>query len=222
MDDAEVVGDVERLGALDDHPRRPRERHGGRLVQQGGEALAVDQLHREVDQSLGRLTEVIDGADVRMADAARVRGLAIEAADGVRVAHRSGRHDLDGAAPAHLHMLGQVDLAHAAFAQLLGDVIALGDHLAHEVGAGRRLPERGAVADAEELVVAVFGAARRANPHPISARSIWSPTSRRAFGGTRRSPRTATATPFLLPASTSTKSASSLRTSACSALIEES
>src|SRR5256885_8651912 len=51
-------------------------------------------------------------------------------------------HHLDGAAPAHLHMLGQVHLAHPALAQLPEHVVAIGDDLADQVAGGRRGPQR--------------------------------------------------------------------------------
>ena len=52
-----------------------------------GERLALDELHREVDQPVGRLAEVVDPRDVRVIDPAGVRRFAIEAADRVGVVH---------------------------------------------------------------------------------------------------------------------------------------
>jgi len=87
-------------------------------------------------------------------------------------------HDLDGALPAHLHVFAQVHRAHAAFAQLLDDVVPVGNHAADQV-ATRRRPERGTVVGAELGVVRPLGAARRAGLHGISTRINLSPTSNR-------------------------------------------
>src|SRR6266540_2827642 len=50
-------------------PSRPR----ALPLEQVGERLPFDELHREVDQPVRRLAEIVDGADVRVRDAARVR-----------------------------------------------------------------------------------------------------------------------------------------------------
>jgi len=57
-----------------------------------GERLAFHELHRQVDQPLGSLAEVIDPGDVRVVDPAGVRRLAVEAADRVGVVDHAGIH----------------------------------------------------------------------------------------------------------------------------------
>src|SRR2546428_772101 len=70
------------------------------------ERLALDELHRQVDEPFGRLTEVVDGADVSVRDAAGIRRLAIEAGHRFGIVHHGRVHHLDGAAAPHLHVLG--------------------------------------------------------------------------------------------------------------------
>ena len=86
MHDPHVVRHRQRLARL---PRDLAARARGQRAlraQDVGERLALDELHREVDQPLGRLAEVVDPGDVRVVDPARVRRLAVEPADGVGVA----------------------------------------------------------------------------------------------------------------------------------------
>ena len=61
-------------------------------------------------------------------------------------------HHLHRALAAHLHVLGQIHLAHAAFAELAQDVIAVGDDRTHEVCSLPAHAQRRAVARAEALV----------------------------------------------------------------------
>src|SRR5687768_12865027 len=96
-----------------------------------------------------------------MADARGVRGLAVEAAERVAVVEERASHDLHGAAPAHAHVLGEIDAAHAALAEQALDVVAVGDDLADEVVPGDGGAERGAVGGTEADVGGVLGAALR-------------------------------------------------------------
>ena len=204
MHDPVVVRDLQRVGRLMDDACRPRPRQRAGVLDDVRERLPLDELHREVDQPLGRLSEIINRADVRMVHPAGVGRLAIEPRDRVRVLVRPGIHHLDRALAPHLHVLGEVDAPHAAFAELLDDVVAIRDHRSHEVALLRRALERGAVARAEPLGHRVLGAARRAElevAHKLSTRNIWSPSRMRAPLPSSRSPRTATATPLRLPAS---------------------
>src|SRR5205807_7884080 len=110
---------------------------------------------------------------------------------------------------------------HAPFAQLLHHMVAVGDHLADEVGRGRSGAQRSAVVLAELDVVRILGRADGADLHDgSSTRSSLSPTRMRDWWRTGMSPRAASATPFRLPASSTTKSASSERMRACCPLID--
>src|SRR5439155_24694927 len=166
-------------------------------------------------------------ADVGVVDAAGVRGLAVEARDGVGIVHHRRIHHLDGAAPPHLDVLGEIDLTHAAFAQLLHDVVAIGNDLADQVARGRRRPQRLTIVGTELHVIGIFGGADRTDLHAgmgaaagSSTRSSLSPTMMREPCCSGIAPRAAMATPLRLGSATRTKSASSERTVACCALIE--
>src|SRR5437016_6736585 len=170
-----------------------------------------------------------------MADAAGVRRLAIEAGHGVGIVHHRGIHHLDGAATAHLDMLGEIDLTHSSFPELFHDVIAVRDDLTHEIARRRGGSQRLPVIGTELHVIGVFGGTdgadlhARIGPPPVpppssppgsSIRSSLSPTMMREPCCNVMAPRAAIATPLRLWSSTSTKSASSDRTVACCALIE--
>src|SRR6266699_3519618 len=193
-------------------PSRRRER--ALPLHHSGERLSLDEFHREVDDAVARLAEVVDRADVGMGDSTRVRRFAIEARHGIRVVHQGRIHHLDSAAPAHLHVLGEVHPTHPALTELLQDVVAIGDNLADEIGRGRRGPQRLPVVGAELHVVRVLGRADGADLHASvaggtagsSTRSSLSPTRRRDSWRSGTSPRAATATPFRLSASITTKS----------------
>ena len=156
-----------------------------------------------------RLAEVVDRRDVRMGDPARVRRFAIEAADRVDVLHHAGVHHLQRALAPHLHMLGEIHLAHAAFAELLQNVIALGDDRADEIGAAappsaapcRRSHRSARSPDTRCRTADRFSAAltrspraesdrRRACAGRASARARRAPPSRRRSGCSRRARRT--------------------------------
>src|SRR5438270_8014778 len=178
-----------------------------------------------------------------MCDAAGVRGLAIEARHGVGIVHHCWIHHLDGAAPAHLHVFGEIDLTHSAFAELLQDVVAVRDDLTHEIARRRSGSQRLSVVGAELHVIGILGRAHGADLHnsaapaaPAAPAASASPAAPAAPGSSTRSslsptmmrepccsamaPRAAIATPLRLWSSTRTKSASSERTVACCALIE--
>src|SRR3569833_3469111 len=126
-------------------------------------------------------------------------------------------HHLQRALPAHLHMFGEVDLTHSAFAELHQDVVSVGDDGADEIGPLRRGAQRGAVNLTEPRVGRVLGTALRTvfqRAHTDSRRRIWSPTSIRCPFFYSCSPCTDIATPLRLFASCTKNSLSSVRTSA--------
>src|SRR5205823_2798707 len=75
-------------------------------------------------------------------------------------------------------VLGEVHLPHAPLAELADDVIAVGQHLADQVGAGRRRAQRLAVLRTEAHVVGVLGRADGADLH-------WGSSTRRSLSPTR-------------------------------------
>ena len=218
--DVEVVGRLERRGHLNADVRGPRDGERPFARQQLRKRLALHELHRQVDEPVLGLPEVVDGADVGVRDAAGVRRLAIEAGHCLRIVHHGRIHHLDGAAAAHLHVLGEVHLAHASLAQLLHYVIAVGQHLTHEILRRPRRAQRLPVIRTESQVVAVLGPTDGADLHAgISIRSSLSPTRMRDWSRSAMSPRAASAIPLRLLASRTTKSASSDRTRAWRALM---
>ncbi len=125
-----------------------------------------------------------------MIELARVGRLAIEPLDGVRVLAHARVHHLERALSLHLQVLGEVHRPHAALAELLHHVIAVGDHRARQVALGVLATERAPVARAESLRDRVFGAAGRADldvAHKCSTRSTRSPSSTRWPAFTARS-----------------------------------
>ena len=62
-----------------------------------------------------------------MKNARRVRRFARESRRGLRVVDQRRIHDLDRALPIHLHVLGEIHAAHAAFAEPREHEIAVGD-----------------------------------------------------------------------------------------------
>src|SRR6185437_7926552 len=221
MHDAEVMGCLERGRHLDGDVGGPGNGQRALFPDQLRERLALDELHGQVDEPVGSLTEVVDGTDVGVRDAAGVRCLAIEAGHRFGVVDHGGVHHLDGAAASHLHMLGEVHLPHAPLTQLFHDVVAVGQHLAHEILRRPRRAQGLPVVRAEPHIVAILGRTHRADLHVgISIRSNLSPTRMRDWSRSAMSPRAARAMPLRLLASTTTKSASSERTRAWRALID--
>ena len=124
------------LGHLPRDVRRALRRQRARLLDELRERLAVDELHREIDQPVRRLAEVVDRRDVRVLDPARVRRLAIEAARSASAScTMPGCITFIALLRAHLHVLGEIHLPHAAFAELAEHVVAVGDDRADEVAA---------------------------------------------------------------------------------------
>jgi hypothetical protein len=220
VDDAEVVGGLETVGALAEEVNGAGQGKRAGFLEHGGERLALHELHGEVDGAVFRLAEVVDRADVGVIDPAGVGGLAIETGNGLRIVAHPGAHHLDGALPPHLDVLGEIDRAHPAFAQLFRDVITVGNNLAYQVAAGVGRPKRLPVALAEPDFIPILRPADRAELHVNSTFSSWSPMRMRDPVRSSGSPRMAIAMPLRLPISVITKSASSLRTDAWSELIE--
>src|SRR5207302_4938163 len=173
----------------------------------------------------------IDRADIGVRDAAGVGRFAVESGDGIGIVHHRGIHHFDRAAPSHLHVLGEIDLAHATLAELLDHVIAIGEHLADQIARWRRRTQRLSIVGTKLQVIGIFGGADGADLHAAagapsspppgrSTRNSLSPTMIREPWCSTIVPRAAIATPLRLWSSSSTKSASSERTVACCALMD--
>ena len=65
MDDPQLVRRLERARRLPRDLRRARRGERAERLAQLRERLALDELHREVDQPVRRLAEVVDAGDVR-------------------------------------------------------------------------------------------------------------------------------------------------------------
>ena len=98
-----------------------------------GENLAVDERHHDVHQAVLRLAEPDDVADVRVREPHAERRLATQPRHRVRVLRQRGRQHLDRVALARRDVVGEVDERHAAFADLLHDLVVPLQRLADEV-----------------------------------------------------------------------------------------
>lgn len=124
---AELAGDFEGLvvGEATD------------AAEEGAEVFAVDELHREEDGggdgAVGRAgdgVDVVDAADVGVADLACDADFVEEFLDALLIRGERGGEELQGDDLAEGEVVGAVDLTHAAFAEEAGDAVALGDELA--------------------------------------------------------------------------------------------
>ena len=84
--------------------------------------LAFQALHDDEGLALV-LADVVDGADVRMVQGGGGAGLALEALERLLIAGELRRQELEGHEAAQARVLGLVDHAHAAAAQLVDDAI---------------------------------------------------------------------------------------------------
>jgi hypothetical protein len=98
----------------------------------GGEQLALEQLHREVEVAGGVLAEVEHAHGVRVHEQAHRLGLALEAADGLAVRDEVGLEHLQRDRTPEAALLGAVHGAHAARADAADDVVAATHEGVHE------------------------------------------------------------------------------------------
>jgi hypothetical protein len=102
---------------------REMDRRGTTRDDQLLQRAAVEVLHRDVVRAL-RLAAVVDRDDVGVRETRRVLRLAAEALDELVVAGVAVVEDLDRDTPAEHFVLGEVDVRHAARAELAQDAIA--------------------------------------------------------------------------------------------------
>ena len=129
VDHALLVRHLERLGDLrcDAQPVLQIERTRGQAL---GERLALDELHHDVAR-LAVLLRPVDRRDGRVVDGRQHPGLAFEARDAGGVLRELVRQHLDRHVAAELAVARAIDLAHAADAEQVGDLVGA------EAGAGR-------------------------------------------------------------------------------------
>jgi hypothetical protein len=130
VDDPVRVRRVQRVGDLDAEIERliERERFAHETIFQ---CLAFDELHHD-EVAAGVLVDVVDRADVRVFQCRRRARLASQPLERLRVVADLLREELQRDATAELDVLGLVDDAHAAAAELLQDPV-VGDGLADHV-----------------------------------------------------------------------------------------
>ena len=127
MDDALLVGGVERVGDLPRDGERLGERQARRCSAPTardplGERLALDQFQHQGAHAVG-LFDAVDRADVRMIQRGEHPRLALEARAPLRVGRERGRQDLDRDLAPERVVVGAVHLAHAADAEQRADRI---------------------------------------------------------------------------------------------------
>ena len=113
MDEARVVGVLERRGRLAPEPGRLVGLEPAAPREQVGDRLAVDELHHDVRPALV-LARVEDPDDVRVRQPRREPGLAQEPGAELRVAPEVLGEQLDGDRPVQLLVVGAEDGGHAA------------------------------------------------------------------------------------------------------------
>ncbi len=100
------------------------------LPERIGEGLSLEMLHDEKQhrllvRSVGirRVADVVQPADVRMRQRRDRPGFPLEAQAGIRVGRDARRQDLDGHRAVEADVTRSVDLAHAAGADQLDDLV---------------------------------------------------------------------------------------------------
>ena len=138
VDDAVSVREAE---CREDLPRvvdGDRDRRAAAREDQLLQRAPVEVLHRDVVGALG-LAAVVDRDDVLLREARCVLGLAAEALDELLVTRVPVVEDLDRDAAPELLVLGEVDVRHAARAELAHDAVALVEQRVQElVGCGHQ------------------------------------------------------------------------------------
>ena len=123
VDDPVAVREAERREDLPRVVDRDPERRRAARDEQLLERAPLEVLHRDVVGALG-LAAVVDRDDVRVREPGGVLRLAAEALDELLVAGVPVVEDLDRDAPAELLVFGEIDVRHAARAELPDDQVA--------------------------------------------------------------------------------------------------
>jgi hypothetical protein len=112
---ASPAADLDRV--VEDRRQRERRRLDAR-----SQRLAVEQLDCEEGDAFVR-AHIVDGQDIRMRQRGDRAGLAIESLARLWIDPRAGADRLDRDLPAQARVAGAVDLAHAAVAERLDDLV---------------------------------------------------------------------------------------------------
>src|SRR5262249_13376533 len=145
VDDLAGVGVGDRLADLGEDRDEPAA-VGGFGRQQGGEGVALDQLHHQERAAVGERADVVDGGDGRVLELGGDAGLVEEPGGGRRVGPVAGLQELDGHVAVEGDLAGAVDDAHPAGADLFEKFVARhrrGGCGRVRVGAARRGGEGG-------------------------------------------------------------------------------
>ncbi len=143
VDDAAGVGSGEAVGGLGDD----RQGLGWRertAADPGAQALAAAEGHGDEHAAVLALADVVDRADVGAVEGRGGPGFVDEALAGLGVVGELGREELEGHGAPELEVVGLVDDAHGAAADLSEDaVFAAGDQGAGAEAALERVDGRG-------------------------------------------------------------------------------
>lgn len=139
VDDPLLVGFVQAFSDLD--CERENVIDGERpLLDPVLESPALDKFHRD-EGSAVVFIDLVDRADVGMVEGGRRPGFVYEAGLGVFIAREIGVEELEGDGPFELRVLGLVDHAHPALAEL-GEDLVVGNGLADHPGPPERSVRR--------------------------------------------------------------------------------
>jgi hypothetical protein len=130
--DVRAVRRFERTSDRDRDAHRFRRCERAVAIEPRGQALAIEMLHRDVEQAVLGTAEVEQTHHVRALDSARCMRLALEARDRGGVSRELATQDLQRDPPLHHQVIGRVDGAHPAFAEQLGDAEPPGHHRAEQ------------------------------------------------------------------------------------------
>ena len=146
VDHAGAVDRVEPPQRLDRQVDRDVARERPVPAHAGAHVLPLDVLPDHVEAAVAQAGVVVQDGDVGVLDLGREAGLAQEALLGVRVADPVGAQDLDHPLLFQVDVAHQVDLAHAAPAQVVEDFVLAVENAAGLLlgwGQVRLLPGRG-------------------------------------------------------------------------------
>ena len=167
VDDPFVVSRRQRPADLGEDVHRARNRQDLDLVEQGAHLLAVEELHDDVRGAIVHLVHVGHAEDVGVLELRGGDRLAPEPLQSLGIAREVRVQRLDREALAQGDVAAEVDLPHAAFADLLLDAVLPADDEVEErilLGSADDQQLRG-VRDAELHRIIVLSVALRTNPH---------------------------------------------------------
>ncbi|MGD0044612.1 MAG: hypothetical protein ABSE84_30110 [Isosphaeraceae bacterium] len=139
VDHAVLVGVLEAERCLIHEIAGVSHRERAALLDELGQVVAIDVLHRE-DDALADPRRRVGGADVGVMELRRGADLAEEPLDHSLAVQKVRADDLEDLLPAHHPVLGQVDDAHAATSQLAEHLVVrvLGQARGQRAGRWRR------------------------------------------------------------------------------------